>query len=66
MSKKFMEPMYEVVRFDQNDIVTASCQCNVAGMDLGAGSNQSCSIAEGNAPECMCGEDLDQNCAPQS
>jgi len=60
MKKSFDVPAYEVVRFGNNDIVTASvCGCNVMGTDFGLGEDE---CVGRNLPECTCKLDNPINC----
>lgn len=55
MKNNFKEPVCEIVRFDQIDIVTISgCGCNVGGIEFD--SNETCTGAN---TECTCSPNQD-------
>lgn len=64
MENNFIEPVCEIVRFEQTDIVTISgCGCNVGGEDFGEGQNETCTSAN---VSCSCDPNYDDpsaNCA---
>lgn len=58
MKKEFEAPEFEVILFNNDDVVRTSSCCDAGGIPFPTDDD---ACPSGDA-ECACGEDIDQNC----